>query len=45
MPCFATQVVAVGICECVVRFCKIAAYSRIFGQDTMSLIILSTATS
>ena len=29
---------------CVVGFCKIAACSRIFGQNTKSLIILSTAT-
>jgi len=33
-----------GICECVVGFCEIAACSRIFGQNTKSLIILSTAT-
>jgi len=34
----------VGICECVVGFCEIAACSRIFGQNTKSVIISSTAT-
>ena len=40
--CFLTQCV-VGICECVIGFCEIAACSRIFGQNTKSLIILLTA--
>ena len=33
----------VGICECVVGFCEIATCSRYFVQNTMSLIIMSTA--